>query len=384
MDALIASHKKEYETNPEIIVSAPGIINLLGEHTDYNEGYVIQAAIDRSVHIAVSKRSDNSIRFFSADLDERKRTTVTNIKYKREDRWANYIKGALFQIQQSGFKLTGLDISFMGDIPQNIGLGSSSAIGIATAVAVKNIFDFNLSDIQIIKNTVLSENMFIGLDTEITDPFISLVARKGECVFLDLRTLDYSFLPLEYEGVKMVITNSNVPRVSVEEEIRERKSECEKCVAYLRKKKQGTSLRDYTAQDLQHGIDFVPESIRRLCMHVVQENEMVVSAKNVLSRSDIAAFGKIMNRSHESLRDQYEVSCPEIDWLVKRALEIEGVLGSRMTGNGFGGCTVSLMSDDALKIYLDRLGEYDHIFGFTPEYYIFKPADGVNVIYPQR
>ena len=382
MDALIASHKKEYDIKPEIIVSAPGIVNLLGEHTDYYNGCTIQTAIDSYVLLAMSARADNSLRFYSTDLEERKRTTISNLKYKKEDRWANYIKGVISQIQQSGSKLSGLDITLKGSIPQGIGLGSSAAIGVAAAAAIKNFFNLDLSDIQLVNCVSSSENMFLGLDSQITDPFTSYNGVKDQGIFLDLLSLDFSYVPLKFEGINLVVTNSNVPIVSTSDELRERKAGCEKFVSYLRKKRPGSSLRDYSINDLKHGIDLVSESVRRLCMHVVQENEMTISGKAALLKKDAVAFGKIMTRSHESLRDYYEVSCPEIDWLVKRACEIPGVLGSRMTGTGFGGCTVSLMKESALPEYQKRLDEYDHIFGFTPKYHIFKPSDGIRVIYP--
>jgi len=382
MADVFSLHRQEYGADPEVVASAPGVVNLMGEHTDYNEGYVLQIALNRTVEVAVSRRKDNSLKFFASDTNERKRTTIANLKYKREDRWANYSKGVIALLLQMGMPIKGIDITIHGTVPQGIGLGSSAALCVATAAAMKSLFSLKIKDMQLISVAGKAESEFIGLDTCITDAFISYVSKKDSAIFLDLRTLDYEVLPFNYKDLKLFIVNSNVPRFSIEADLKERKESCRECVEYLNRRKPGTSLRDYSSQDLKQGMGVVPEPLRRLCMHVVEENERVLEAKELLAKKDIIAFGKVMSRSHESLRDQYEVSCPEIDWLVKRALEIEGVLGSRLTGPGFGGCTVSLIKDHAIDRYVDRLSDYEHIFGFDPEFFACDPSAGVKILYP--
>ncbi|MEW5816110.1 MAG: galactokinase [Spirochaetota bacterium] len=382
MKHLFSLHRTEYGIDPEVVVSAPGSVNLMGEHTDYNEGFVLQAAISRSIMVAMSRRKDNSLRFFAADYNERKRTTITNLKYKREDRWANYAKGVLYELNQLGHSFKGIDITIKGDIPQGIGLAASSALCIAATVAAGHLFNLKLSDDQIIRSSTRAETTFIGLDKEITDQIVACTAKKGNIIFLDLRTEQYEYIPLKLNGVKILITVSNVPLVSFDAELKERKEDCKKCVEYLRKKKPGTALRDYTIHELTHSMGVVPENIRRRCLHVVEENQRVLDAKTAILEGDLVAYGKLLNRSHESLRDNYEVSCPELDWLVKRAWELDGVLGSRMTGAGFGGCTITLIKDQAIEAYNDRLEEYERIFGFDAETIICDPAQGVHVLYP--
>lgn len=374
-------HESEYGIEPETIAEAPGVINLLGEHTDFSDGYVIQAAIDNSVKVAISKRSDNSLRFFAADVGERKKTTIANLKYKREDRWANFIKGVLYEFIQLGYSFKGLDITISGDIPQSIGLGSSAAVGVATALALRELYNFELTDIQVVQTAYLSESAFIGNSERLTDQFCTYYAEENSAVFLDVRTLEYANIPLDLSEYKLIITNSNVPVINSEEEIKERRTECQKCLTVLNLKTSVSSLRDFNQSDLEQSMGMLTESSRRLCLHVVDENQRVLDGKKQLEQKDYISFGRLMNRSHESLRDNFEVSCPELDWLVKRAAEIDGCAGSRMAGPGFCGCTVSLMREDVFERYDERLEEYDRIFGFQAEYSICEPAGKARVVY---
>ena len=383
MEGLITSHNSEYNSKPQVIASAPGILNLMGEHTDYNEGCVIQTTINRSVSVAVSSRKDNSLRFYQVDSDEKKRTTVPNLKYKREDRWANYLKGVLFEFINMGCPVKGLDVSISGNIIPGIGLGASAALETAFAVAVNRLFNFGLTESKLIQAASYAEAVFIGRNTEITDQFVSSVGRKDRAVFLDLRSLDFEYLPLDLPEHCIVIVNSNVPGTEAvrEAELAERKEQCAECVDYLNRKKPGKSLRDYTMEDID-GMGLLPEQIRRICNHVIGETQRAVDACDAIKTNNLELFGRMMNRSHESLRDNYEVSCPELDWLVKRSQEMDGVLGSRMTGGGFGGCTVSLIERKVLDNYKERLQEYEHIFGFEPELFICEPSEGVKITYP--
>jgi len=375
------SHLSEYGVEPEVIAEAPGVINLLGEHTDFCDGYVIQVAINNSVKVSVSKRDDNTLRFFASNPGERKKTTIANLKYKKEDRWANYIKGVLYEFIQLGYNFKGLDITILGDIPQGVGLGSSAALGVASALALRTLFNFEITDIQLVQAAYLSESAFIGNSERLTDQFCSYYAEENSSVFLDVRTLEYANIPFNLSNYKLVITNSNVPVVDSEEEVKERQTECKKCVGILNVKKSGLNLRDFDQSDLDLSMDELSEASRRLCLHVVDENQRVLDGKKYLEQRDYLSFGRLMNRSHESLRDNFEVSCPELDWLVKRASEIDGCAGSRMAGPGFCGCTVSLMREDAFEKYDLRLEEYDRIFGFQAEYFICEPAGKAQIIY---
>ncbi len=383
MNEILALHKNEYAVSPEVVAVAPGSVNLMGSHTDYNSGYVIKSTIDRWVTIGVSKRKDNSLRFYAADLDERKRTTITNLKYKREDRWANYPKGALFELYKLGYVFKGIDITITGNIPQKIGLSSSAAIEVAVLLAVKKLYSLDINDMQLIKCAAVAESSFMGTGSEITDQLVSFVSKRGNVIFLDSRTQEYSYIPFKFDEIKFLVTNSNVPHGDIANELSERRNECKECVSLLNKKKKGTALRDYSVYDLQHSMGIVPENLRRICKHVVEENQRTLEAKEALLVSDLVTYGKLLNRSHESLRDQYEVSCPEIDWLVKRSWELDCVLGSRLTGSGFGGCTITLIKKDEMEQYIEKLEEYERIFGFECDYFFCEPTERARVIYPE-
>ncbi|MCD6121339.1 MAG: galactokinase [Spirochaetales bacterium] len=380
MEHIIKAHRQEFGNKPEIIVQAPGRINIIGDHTDYNDGYVFPMAIERYIWVALSRRKDSYIRFYSIDHEDRKRVNLQNLRYKKEDRWANYCKGVLSVFHNKGYSIGGLDMTVTGNIPEGAGLSSSAALEVATAFAIQNLFELKVSKVDLANYTQEAENKFVGVKCGIMDQFISILGRKGYAMFLDTRTLKYKYVPFSFKNVKVLITNSNVPRGLLESEYNDRRKDCEKCVEILQGKKRGSALRDYTISDLQDIMGIIPEGTRRKCVHVVEENQRVIKAEEAVKRGDFVMLGKLMNRSHESLRDFYEVSCPELDWLVKRAWETDGVYGSRMTGAGFGGCTVTLIDEKAIPVFEKRIQQYERIFGFTPEIYISEPTDGVKVI----
>jgi len=383
MDDLIRSHLEEYGQDPDIIAQAPGRVNLIGEHTDYNEGFVLPMAIDYYVRVALSRRKDQHLRFFSSDLQDRKRTSLSNLRFKKEDRWANYPKGIISVLLNRGYDIGGLSFTVMGNVPIGVGLSSSAALEVATAYAVQKLLGIEISGPELARLAQEAENSFVGVQCGIMDQFVSRMAQAGSAMFIDTRNMEYRHIPINLLTVKILITNSSVPRSLVDSEYNQRRAECEKCVSLLSARKSGRSLRDYSAADLRDSMGLIPETTRKRCLHVVEENERVREAEGALKKNDIVSFGKLMNRSHESLRDQYEVSCPELDWLVKRAWETEGVYGSRMTGAGFGGCTVTLIEEEAIPKYEARLEAYEKIFSFKPETFLCHPADGARIVFQQ-
>ena len=338
-------------------------------------------AIDYNIRVAVSRRKDQHLRFYSADFNDRKRTSLSNLRYKREDRWANYLKGIISVLHTRGYSSGGLSFTVSGNIPVGVGLSSSAALEVATALAVQKLLDIELSGPELARLAQEAENSFVGVQCGIMDQFISRMARAGAAMFIDTRSMEYRHVSVNLGSVKILITNSSVPRSLVESEYNQRRADCEKCVSMLSSRKSGRSLRDFSAEDLRDSMGMIPEATRKRCLHVVEENERVRDAESALRRNDIAGFGKLMNRSHESLRDQYEVSCPELDWLVKRAWETDGVYGSRMTGAGFGGCTVTLIEEKAIPEYESRLEAYERIFSFKPEVFLSLPSDGARIIF---
>ncbi|MFP3040653.1 galactokinase [Treponema primitia] len=367
-------------TEPVVVAEAPGRIHFLGEHGEPKAGLFLSAAIDRYIRVAVSMRKDNSLRFFAADLGERKRTTLVNLKYKREDRWANYIKVAIQVFAELGYPVKGLNFTLMGNIPQQVGLASSSAIEVASAVALKGFLQANINDKELLNRLLSAEAAFFGKNASPVDYLIAFNARKDHFLLVDELSMEVRRIKSPLSKYKIVIMDSRVPRLGVEDELKQRRQDIKRGLELLAQKKPGTNLRDYAAPDLVESMGDLPEEIRRRSMHIVQEIQRVYDAEDALKRQDFPLLSKVLLHSHESLRDLYEVSCPEIDWLVKRAQEIEGVLGSRMTGQGFGGCTYTIINDGAIGEYRRRLEDYERIFGFHPLTYDIRPAVAARVI----
>lgn len=384
MKELSSLHRAEYGSDPEVVVSAPGVINLMGEHTDYNEGLVLLGALNRTLHVAVSKRKDNSLRFYAADFGERKRTSIANLKYKREDRWANKPKGVIWALLKEGYEVKGMDMTISSKIPQGNTLGTSAALEVASSLALKTLFDFSFSKRDVVEFAYAGETIFNGVDKPLTDFYGCAFSKKGFAMYIDVRSTNFEFIPMNLRGYKLLITIANVPHVPVASEISLRKEACKECVDMLQAKRAGSSLRDYSSTDLQSYTGRINENTKRVCMHVLSENERVRNARRALIKKEVDEYGKLLNRSHESLRDNYEMSCPEVDWLVKRAWEIDGVLGSRLIGKGFGIGTCTLIKNESIRRYEERLDEYEHIFGFHPETFVFEASGGTAVTYKSR
>ena len=379
-------HRQEYgleddRSEPVVIAEAPGRIHYLGEHGEPKAGLFLSSAIDRYIRIAVSMRKDNSLRFFAADLGERKRTTLVNLKYKREDRWANYIKVAVRIFSELGYPVKGLNFTLMGNIPQQVGLASSTAIEVAAVVALKGFFQANISDRDLLSRLVVCKALFFDRDTSPVDYMIAFSAKKDQFLMVDELTLGVKRIKSPLGKYKLFIMDSRVPRMGAEEEeLKQRLADINKGLELLSNRKQGASFRDFAASDLVESMGNLPEEIRRRCLHIVKEMRRVNDADDSIKRADLATFAKIISYSHESLRDLYEVSCPEVDWLVKRAQELDGVLTSRMTGQGFGGCTYTFIRDDPVDEYKKRLEDYERIFGFHPVSYEMKLSGGARIV----
>jgi galactokinase len=378
-------HRAEYELSDNseqvVIAEAPGRLHYLGEHGELGARLYLSSAINRTVQVAVSPRKDNSLRFFAADLSERKRTTLINLKYKREDRWANYIKLAIYIFAEAGFSLKGLNFTVAGDIPQQAGLASSTAIEVASAVALRNFFKVSVTDKELVQKLIHAEVEFLGREeVSSVDYLIAFNAKKDHFLMIDEKTGKVAKFKSPYGRYKMLLLDSRVPRMGVEQELKQRREDARRGLELLTRKRQGESYRDYVPSDLLESMGDLSEEIRRRSLHIVEENQRVKEAIDALQAGNMAELSKVIFHSHESLRDLYEVSCPEIDWLVKRAQEIEGVAASRMTGSGFGGCIYTVFKESVLEKYRKRLEDYERIFGFHPLVYDFKPAASARLL----
>ncbi|NLJ45264.1 MAG: galactokinase [Treponema sp.] len=379
MKEIAELHSQEFETPPEIIASAPGTLRLLGEHTEDSEGVVLSIALSQRVWVAVSPRRDSSLRFYAADLNERKRTSLANLKFKREDRWANLPKGVLSALFDQGAPAQGFNVTVAGDIPQGIGLGSSAAFVAASAAAFAGALGKNIGNDGIVELCRIAEADFCGRSFGPAEHVVPVVSRPGTAVSVDARNGRPRLVPFDIGQSVALITDSRVPRFSVDSELRQRSEDCRQCLNHLGRRHSGKSLRDYAPEDLDELMGELPESIRRRCLFILEEMRRVFEAEDLLARGDLAGFGKVMNKSHAGLRNLLEVSCPEVDWLVKRSTEIEGTLCSRITGKGFGGCTITILSRQALEEYMSRLEEYERIFGFKAAVYETTVSGGIEL-----
>jgi len=381
-------HQTEYELDNDratvAAAEAPGRIHFLGDQGDPATGFFLSAAIDRYIQVAVNMRRDNSFRFYAADLGERKRSTLANLKFRREDRWANYIKSAVSVFIEMGYPLKGLNFSFCGNIPQQIGLASSEALETACAAALKNLLRAQINEIQLAQKLYEAHRKFFGSPASLADYQICLMARKDQFLVIDASLGEITKIKSPLSRFRILLVDSRVPRMGTEGEIISRRTDTDRGLELLSKKLDGAGLRDFASTDLLEALGDFPEQIRRRSIHVVEERHRVVDAYNALQRGDTASLAKTIYHSHESLRDLYEISCPEIDWLVKRAQEIEGAAGSRMTGRGFGGCTYTIIRRELVEEYKKRLEEYERIFGFRAIIYEVKIATGARTVHERR
>jgi galactokinase len=378
-------HRAEYESDagrsePIVIAQAPGRIHYLGEHGEPRFGLFLSSTIDRYVRVSVNFRKDNSLRFYAVDIDERKRASLTNLKYKREDRWSNYIKVAVQVFMDLGLLVRGLNVTLTGDIPQQIGLASSTAIEVAAAVALRELYHANIRDRELVLRLFKARETFFGKNASLIDYEIIMGAQENSLAVIDENPLSLRPVKGSLGEYRILLMDSRVPRVNVEQELRQRRSDLRKGLEILSPKKAGASFRHFAATDLVESTGNLPENIRRRSLFVVQELRRIAEAEDALVRQDFQTFSRTIFHSHEGLRDLYEVSCPEVDWLVKRAQETDGVAGSRMTGTGFGGCTYTLIRESSIAEYQKRLEDYERIFGFRPIIYEVKPASGAQLI----
>lgn len=366
-----------FGTDPEVVVRAPGRVNLIGEHTDYNEGFVLPAAIDRYCWYAGRKRHDRMIRARSADFGEEVQFEAASITYDKDHRWSNYLRGVSKLIQDGGVEIPGADIVLGGDVPREAGLSSSAAVEIGAAAFWKKLTGFSSDAVALAKMAQRAENEFVGVPCGIMDQFVSALGRRNHALFLDCRDLSTQYVPLP-TGASIVVCNSGVKRSLAQSEYEIRTRQCKQAVERLRTSGLAVrSLRDVSPEELDAAKGVLPEVLLRRAHHVVTENDRVLKAVTTLENDDVEQFGALMNQSHLSLRDDYEVSSPELDALVELALTQPGVYGARMTGAGFGGCTVNLVREDAAESFSGAIRKgYEKAFGLKAEVYAFRASDG--------
>jgi galactokinase len=365
------------------IFRAPGRVNLIGEHTDYNDGFVMPVALELATYVAVGPREDRALHVFSTDFDELCILPLNDSKPKPDHHWTDYVRGVAGVLGSRGIKLRGANLVVAGGVPIGSGLSSSAAIEVATAFALLHNSGCALDRKQIALACQQAENEYTGARCGIMDQFIACFGRTGNALLIDCRSLQSQLLPLSPE-YNIAICNTGVRHAIASGEYNKRRAECEEAVAYLKSGlPQIKALRDVTLRELQEFGRGMPEIAFRRARHVITENERVLNAAESLRAGEMERFGQLMLASHESLRDDYEVSCDELNIMVSLARKIEGVLGARMTGGGFGGCTVNLVRKDSVAHFQQEIvAGYQSATGIVPQIYICDAADGANRVTP--
>ena len=360
---------------------APGRVNLIGEHTDYNGGHVFPCALTIGTYGVARKRNDNKLRFYSMNFGHLGviESSLEDLVPSKEAGWTNYPKGVIWAFGEKGMKVeSGMDLVLFGNIPNGSGLSSSASVEVLTGFILRDMFGFDVTNQDLALIGQYSENKFNGVNCGIMDQFAIAMGKAGHAIFLDTATLKYEYAPIRLENAKIVISCSNKKRGLGDSKYNERRSECETALAELQKVVKIDALGDLTEAQFEQYRDAITSPVcQKRAKHAVYENQRTIKAVEALQNNDVALFGKLMNDSHVSLRDDYEVTGIELDTLVEEAWKIDGVIGSRMTGAGFGGCTVSIVKDDAVDAFIEKVGTaYKNKIGYAADFYVVEIGDG--------
>lgn len=364
-----------------LIIRSPGRVNLIGEHTDYNNSFVLPAAIDKAIYFAISARSDNKCSLFSFDLNDAHEFEVSNPVFS-EKHWPNYLMGVVDQLNKKGLKVKGFNCVFGGDIPIGAGLSSSAAIEAGLAYALNHIFNLGIDKLDLVKLAQKAENEFVGVKCGIMDQFINIFGHKGNVLRIDCRSLEYDYFPLEFDNVSIVLFDTGVSHSLASSEYNKRRMECSDGVNEIKKiYKSVNSLRDVSIEMLNEFKTKLNPVVFKRCKYAVGENQRLLEACEELNRKNLIAFGNYMFETHKGLSEDYEVSCKELDYLVEQTIGNPKIYGSRMMGGGFGGCTINLIENDAIEeISKSITANYKQKFNLDAKTYITKINNGTSII----
>ena len=354
---------------------------MIGEHTDYNGGHVFPCALTIGTYGVARKRDDKKLRFYSMNFEQLGviESSVEGLKPEKEADWTNYPKGVMWAFGEKGMKVEqGMDLVLFGNIPNGSGLSSSASVEVLTGYILKDMFGFDVTNQDLALIGQFSENKFNGVNCGIMDQFAIAMGKAGHAIFLDTATLKYEYAPIKLKNAKIVISCSNKKRGLGDSKYNERRSECETALAELQKVVKIDTLGDLTEEQFEQYKDAIKDPVRvKRAKHAVYENQRTIKAVEALKNNDVTLFGELMNASHVSLRDDYEVTGIELDTLVEEAWKVDGVIGSRMTGAGFGGCTVSIVKDEAVDSFIEKVGAaYKDKIGYAADFYVVEIGDG--------
>ncbi len=369
-------------TNNPVFFFSPGRVNLIGEHTDYNNGFVFPCALDYGTYAAAALNDSNTIRLRTLNFDFELDAETSGFTKNKDGEWVNYPLGIFDEFRKKNIVLSGVDILYYGNIPNGAGLSSSASIELVTAIALDNLYKAGLNRLEMVKMSQSAENNFVGMNCGIMDQFAVGFGEIQKAIFLNCDTLEYSAVPVELGEYKLLIANTNKRRGLTDSKYNERRSECEQAVSLFSGIRKIDHLSQLSIEDLPLLENTILDPvIFKRARHIISENNRVLEAVNVLHNGDLIKFGALMNESHDSLKDDYDVTGIELDTLVYEARKIDGVIGSRMTGAGFGGCTVSIVKNTEVDSFIETLGlKYKEITGLTADFYKPLIGDGARVL----
>lgn len=384
MQKIIPYHTYEYGDQPEVIATAPGRFHILGEHLWFAQDDTLSVAINRQLQLCASRRSDTNFRLYSVSLDERRKISITSLRYKKEDRWANSVKAVISAFLDHGFEISGLNFTILSEIPSDAGLGTPNALKVATGLAIRQIFAPEITISELADILEYANIQALNSHAHRADIYTALFAKAGMCIRTEYRKKTVSYCQFPPEGYSIVLTDSKIPHAIARDELNARIQECVNAYELVKKHPDSPrNMRNLTEDFLQE-VD-IPESVKRRVVYVIRESAGIDSVVKALEKGDSQAFTRLVARSHEGLRDRFEISAPELDWLVKRTTELsetsdqDSFVCARLTGKGFGGCTYSLLKEEQVPLFTGRAKAYEQCFGFLPVAYIVKTDNGATI-----
>ena len=391
MKAVNDAHELEYGNKPDVVAKAPGRFHLIGEHSWFFKDKTMSMAVNLPVYVAISKRDDTSVKFYFHQLNERKKASITSLKLKKEDRWANAVKAIIYGFTSAGFTLGGMNITIYSEILPSAGFGITTAAKAATALAIKNLFALNCSDMELLQVIERGNRRFLQTNNYIADNFTALFAKKNNILITDHFKNSWDYIPFNFEDKKILLVDTKVPRVEVWNEESLHEPQYALIMGDMRERKANVYggwhyIDDVT--DINEQLSEVGEDARRKLLSVLYEHNDLLNAREGIEKGDFFKFARSVNHSHETMRDMFNISCPEIDWILKRVNELEPNLDfvrnpvtcGRITGKGFGRCLYAIMREGDMDNFKAKITEFEKIFGFHPDVYEVEPADGATLV----